>query len=146
MSTIANDFIELRVPSKPEYVAIVRTLVTDLAHRIALSASAIEDVQVAVSEACANVVCHAYAGSKAHAAEIVVRCSTENGYLVMEVEDQGQGFDESSRPRVRRSRRNGGFGLILMRNLMDNVTMDSSPNHGTVIRMVKGNSRRRSRL
>lgn len=137
MDTLACDFIELRVPSKPEYVSVVRTLVTDLAHKSALSASEVEDVRVAVSEACANVVCHAYSDPDWGDAEIIVRCSTDNDRLVMEVTDQGQGFDESAPRPIRKSERNGGFGLVLIRNLMDQVSLDSSPDCGTVVRMVK---------
>lgn len=135
MRSLADDIIELRVPSKPEYVSIVRRLVTDLAHRISLSRSAVEDVQVAVSEACANVVCHAYPGSDTSPAEIVVRFNARRDGLTMEVADMGDGFTEFTPSR--NSERNGGFGLVLIRNLMDQVSLSSSPSQGTVVRMVK---------
>jgi len=137
MRILADDAIEMRVPSRPEYVSIVRAFVTDLARRMALSASAVEDVQVAVSEACANVVCHAYSQPDRASAEIVIRCSVRGRRLIMEVADTGHGFRTSILRSPRTSDRNGGFGLLLMRNLMDQVSMNSSPDRGTVIRMVK---------
>lgn len=135
MKELAQEFIELKVPSKPEYVSVVRALITDIANRMAFSQSAIEDLQVAVSEACANVVRHAYADPNDDAAEIVFRCCTGGRRLVMEVVDTGQGF-MASRPTTE-SERFGGYGLVLMRKLMDNVSLDSSPERGTIVRMVK---------
>lgn len=137
MSASLGDSIELRVPSKPEYVAVVRSLVSDIARRVALSASAVEDVQVAASEACANVVRHAYEQPN-HALEgMVVRCSSSGGRLVIEVEDQGRGVINPDNPLRRNPASDGGYGLILIRNLMDDVSLDSAPDQGTVVRTVK---------
>lgn len=142
------DNIELRVPSKAEYVSIVRAFVTDLARRLGLSPSAIEDVQVAVSEACANVVRHAYSEDE-HESEVIVLCSVRDGRLLMEIADCGQGFCEPLIEPRSTMDRDGGFGLVLIRNLMDNVSLDSSPEGGTVVRMSKKTARsriRRSRI
>lgn len=131
MSAPLDNAIELRVPSKPEYVAIVRTLISDVARRVALPASAVEDVQVAASEACANVVRHAY--EEPDESDILVRCSSSLDSLVIEIEDQGCGLDKP----CRRSGERNGFGLILIHNLMDDVSLDTEPDRGTVVRMVK---------
>lgn len=97
--------------------------------------SAVEDLQVAVSEACANVVRHAYPGEISDESEILFRCSTDGGKITAEVTDQGCGFDG----RTGRSDpdKEGGFGLILIYRLMDQVRFWSSPESGTTIRMVK---------
>lgn len=134
MIPLVDDIVELRVPSKPEYVSIVRTLITDLAEKMAFSASAVEDVQVAISEACANVVCHAYPDDD-HDSEILIRCSTCDDRLVVEVSDTGSGFAGGPYPRSHRP--NGGLGLVLIRNLMDQVSLNSSPDEGTIVCMVK---------
>lgn len=137
MSASLRDSIELRVPSRPEYVAVVRTLITDIARRVAMSTSAVEDLQVAASEACANVVRHAYAETEDADPGIVVRCSSTHGRLVIEVADQGCGLDDARKPLRRSTDSDGGFGLILIRNLMDQVSLDSVPDQGTIVRMVK---------
>lgn len=134
-----NDNIELRIPSKAEYVSVVRAFVTDFARRLGLSASAVEDVQVAVSEACTNVVLHAYSEDQ-HGSEIILRCMLKDGRLMMEIADSGQGIAK----RVKYvTERNGGFGLELIHTLMDNVSLDSSPERGTVVRMSKKTGRSR---
>lgn len=137
---IVIDRIELRVPSKAEYVSIVRAFVTDLSRRLGLCTSSVEDVQVAVSEACTNVVLHAYSDAD-HGSELVVRCGVKNGRLTVEIADSGQGFANAvGKPKYSRDR-DGGFGLVLIRNLMENVSLDSSPDQGTVVRMSKQTDR-----
>jgi len=136
-----GEALELRVPSKPEYVAIVRTFVTDMARRIALSSSAVEDVRVAASEACANVVCHAYSDSGRSPDRMLVRCTASDGRLIIEVADNGCGLKNRAVPACDADDE-GGLGLILMRGLMDDVSVDSVPKRGTTVRMVKNLDRR----
>jgi len=136
MNSMFGRAVELRVPSRPEYVAIVRALVTDIARRTSLPASAVEDVQVAASEACTNVVRHAYSDPDRGSAEILVRCITTHGRLIIEVADSGCGFTNPIAPAYDLDR-DGGLGLLLMHHLMDKVSLDSTPERGTTVRMVK---------
>ena len=53
------DVIELKIPAKADYVGVVRLLVSGLANRMGFAYDDIEDVKVAVAEACTNVVTHA---------------------------------------------------------------------------------------
>lgn len=141
MDTLTDTTVELRVPSRPEYISVIRAMVTDLALRVAMSPSAVEDVQVAISEACSNVVCHAYAGVATTDESITVRCTANGGGLILEVADGGHGLAAGSR-RPADPERCGGFGLVLIRNLMDQVWLESSPGRGTVVRMMKLSSHR----
>ncbi|MHB1001790.1 MAG: ATP-binding protein [Armatimonadota bacterium] len=135
MRSLSSDTIELRAPSRPEYISIIRALITDIAQRMALSKTEIEDLQVSISEACTNVVCHAYPDDTEYQ-EILVRCSSSDTQVILEVIDTGNGFRKSSLRSGRASRRNG-YGLILIRQLMDEVSLDTSDDRGTLIRMVK---------
>jgi len=115
---------------------VIRSVVTDLAEDIDMPSSAVEDIQVAVSEACTNVVRHAYPPDMSdEEAELLIRCSADGGKITAEVIDHGCGL------RQQRSGGNaddnGGFGLILIHTLMDQVQCMSSPDSGTRIRMVK---------
>lgn len=135
-----TESVELRVPCKPEYVRTVRMLVAEVADGVPLPPEAIEEVKVAASEAVANIVRHAYAGS-ASCEPILVRCSKSNGKLTVEIIDRGIGFTVPSKtevplPEVSRERE-GGLGIVLIRNLMDSVDYWSQPNLGTRIRMTK---------
>lgn len=131
----ADDYIELRVPSRAKYISLIRSMVAGLAEGISMPRCAIEDLQVAISEACANVVRHAYPDGVSSSEELLVRCSTDGNRIVAEVIDRGTGFDSAVGRRNPDS--DGGFGLILIRQLMDQVQVNSSPHRGTAIRMVK---------
>ena len=88
-----NNAIEVRVPSRAEYVATIRLVVAHLAERMSMPPSAVQDLQVAISEACANVVRHAYPEEISEEAELLVRCSTDGEKIIAEVIDRGCGFD-----------------------------------------------------
>jgi serine/threonine-protein kinase RsbW len=132
--------VELRVPCKPEYVRTVRMLVAEIANGVPLPPEAIEEVKVAASEAVANIIRHAYAGS-AICEPILVRCSKCDGKLTVEIIDRGIGFTvpnttEVPLPEISKERE-GGLGIVLIRNLMDSVDYWSQPNLGTRIKMTK---------
>ena len=134
----SGDRIEIRVPCKPEYVRTVRRAVADFAESIDMPQSAIEAVQIAASEAVANIVRHAYDDPQ-RALPVRVKCSHRRNGLLLEVADRGRGFNappSTSMPEVDLDRE-GGFGIILMKSLMDRVNYVSKPDEGTRIRMTK---------
>ena len=53
-----TDTLKLQLPGKPQYVSTVRMVIASLANSAGFDVEAIEDMKVAVSEACTNVVCH----------------------------------------------------------------------------------------
>lgn len=136
MDMLFGDAVELKVPSKAEYVAVVRALVTDIARRLSMSTSAVQDVQVAASEACANVVIHAYSDPDRAPSDMTVRCMSSHGRMVIEVADSGRGFSVPI-AFARDEEKDGGLGLLLINELMDQVSLDSAPDQGTIVRMVK---------
>jgi anti-sigma regulatory factor (Ser/Thr protein kinase) len=98
----------------------------------------IEAASVAIVEACLNAMEHGGGG-------MVVRMSAEDSdgkpSLVIEVEDQGGGFDPTESPRNSATRVHGctskrGWGLTLIRELMDEVQIRSNPGM-TLVRMRK---------
>ncbi|MBE5083166.1 ATP-binding protein, partial [Bacillus thuringiensis] len=54
------DYIEIRVPAKPQFVSVIRLTVSGFASRIDFNYNDIEDLKIAASEAVTNVVHHAY--------------------------------------------------------------------------------------
>lgn len=138
MRYCSSDDIELIVPCKPEYVRTVRAIIEDLADSVPLSREAIEEVKVAASEAVANIVRHAYDAST-EPEPVVVKCSVASGKLIVEIIDRGVGFKvpaDGPAPKPDISKE-GGMGILLIRNLMDKVDYWSQPNLGTRIKMTK---------
>ena len=125
--------VELRIPSKAEWVAVARLAVAAVANRLQFSIEEIEDVKLAVAEACTNCIQHA-SGSD----QIEITCETEPHGLTVRVRDFGRGGRiegsagiGSTEPRV------GGLGVFLIRSLMDTVEYDVHPERGTNLVMTK---------
>jgi serine/threonine-protein kinase RsbW len=123
----------LRIPSKAEWVAVARLAVAAVANRLNFSIEDIEDVKLAVAEACTNCIQHAHGSD-----EIEITCETEPDLLTIRVRDYGRG----TRPETITTRRGeeprvGGLGVFLIRSLMDSVDYDVHPDRGTNLVMTK---------
>ncbi|MBG91163.1 MAG: hypothetical protein CL521_05040 [Actinobacteria bacterium] len=135
--------ISMKVPSVPELVSVVRLAVSGLANRLNFTVEEIEDIKICVSEACTNVVQHAYAKStrpQDNMIDVVFTVSDES--LGIQVQDFGEGFDvsvlETMKTGVlREDSLNLGLGLTFVRNLMDECDVHSEPGKGTVVSMKK---------
>jgi anti-sigma regulatory factor (Ser/Thr protein kinase) len=117
------DAVELRVPARAEHLALVRLLVTSMAEDLAdLAGNRLDDLRLAVSEACANAV-EAYGRNGCSTAEVVVRCRAVHGLVEVEVHDEAGGFDPARlRPHPpveapERLQHERGLGVPLMRQL-----------------------------
>ena len=67
------DYVEVRIPAKPQFVSVIRLTVSGLANRIGFGYDEIEDLKIAASEAITNVVHHAY--ETEDEGEIVIGCA-----------------------------------------------------------------------
>lgn len=139
LSLQANrDRIEIKVPCKAEYVRTVRRTAADFANAYNLPKSQVEEIEVAISEAVSNVVRHAYIDCE-RAPSIRVRCVHHRDALTFEVIDKGRGFAAPADgvvPDVDFGR-DGGLGIILIKQMMDAVNYTSRPGEGTRLRMTK---------
>ena len=118
----------------------------ELAGKIGFPDDEVAKIEMAVDEACSNVVKHAYARDKqwcwSHDPEIRLEIRTEDGRLVIEINDHGQRFDFAGyQPVTIQSRINdmktGGYGIFIMRHFMDEVQYSSSDQTGNTLRLVK---------
>lgn len=141
MSEQPLDLVFLTIPAKPEYVGIVRLAVSGIANRMGFSYDDIEDVKLAVAEACTNAVDHAYSGGDG---EVEVRCNIYPDRLEIAVTDRGNSFDVSavesrtgpiSVEPTMNALRERGLGLYLMKTLMDHV--DITGDNGVIVTMTK---------
>jgi serine/threonine-protein kinase RsbW len=139
--------LELQTPSHESYLPHIRAIVGDLARKVGFDDHEVAKIEMAVDEACSNVVKHAYSPDKEWCwqhldPEIRLDIRTEGSRLVLEINDHGQRFDFSNyRPvdiedRLREMKRNG-YGIFIMRNFMDEVQYNSNDQTGNTLRMVK---------
>ena len=92
----------------------------------------IEDIKVAVSEACTNAIKHSDDKKVSITYTIL-----ENG-LDIEIKDNGKGYDVKSidTPDLTQLKESG-LGLFIIQTLMDEVKIESKDNQGTIIKMTK---------
>jgi anti-sigma regulatory factor (Ser/Thr protein kinase) len=118
------------MPARPEGVAVVRQALAGMADALDFDAAVLADMKMAVSEACTNVVVHAYEGEpgtlevEMHAGEVG---------LTIVVRDHGAGIQ----PRPARSEPPAlGLGLPLIAALSDAFELRGSTGMGTEVRMT----------
>jgi serine/threonine-protein kinase RsbW len=128
-----NELVELRVPSRPEWVALARLAAATVANRLRFSIEEIEDVKLAVAEACTAVIAH-----EGHGEFIDVTCEALSDLLRIRVRDSGRhGVARAQAPNMNFDEaRIAGLGVFLIRTLMDEVSYDVGP-QGTDLLMVK---------
>lgn len=121
------DYIEMKVPAKPQYVGVTRLAISGLANRVGFTFEEIEDLKIASSEAVTNAVEHAYKGEDG---EVVIGCALYEDKMEIMVADRGSSFDyEETKKHIGPYEtdedieflREGGLGLYLMEALMDEV-------------------------
>ena len=120
--------ISLRIPSRSDYALLARLLVSSVGATAGFDPEDIYDLKLAVSEAVTNVIQHASVGymqvdyrALPHVVEVTVT-------------DSGGGFNISEL--TQETGEHGGFGLTVIRNLVDEVTLDSAE-HGTTLKMTR---------
>jgi len=135
------DVIELTLPARVEYISVARLTVSGIANRMGLSFDEIEDLKLAVGEACTNAVQHAYGGENG---TLSITCEVYPDRIVIQVADKGKGFDYGAiKERMRPINPHldvdhipeGGLGLYLIHALMDEVEVQGEA--GVVVSMTK---------
>jgi serine/threonine-protein kinase RsbW len=135
--------LELEIPASPEYIAIARLVVSSLASaRRALADERIDDLKLAVSEACTNAIeAHTSTATNEH---VRIRVWEGGDQLAVAVEDRGPGFDPEALPphppvtdpdRLNFER---GLGIPLIRTLVDRVEFYPSTKGTSVLMTLFG--------
>jgi serine/threonine-protein kinase RsbW len=129
-----RDLVELRIPSRAEWVALARLAAATVANRLRFTIEEIEDVKLAVAEACTEVIAH-----EGHGEFIDLTCEALDDSLRVRVRDSGRhGPRISESPNIDFDQaRIAGLGVFLIRTLMDEVSYDVSAQMGTDLLMVK---------
>jgi anti-sigma regulatory factor (Ser/Thr protein kinase) len=128
--------IRLTLPARPENVAVVRHVLAAFAEALALPPALIDDMRLAVTEACTNVVRHAYGGARAGDGTIDVVVRPKGDELEVVVADEGRGLGPSP------DTAGPGLGLPLITALADTVEIERGPSSGSrlVMRFLRARS------
>lgn len=121
--------VRLQLANRSENVLLVREMLSGVAEAVTLENSDLYDIRTAVTEACNNVVLHAYEGQEGPM-EVDLRVSADEVEVV--VRDYGVGI----RPRIRSADESAlGIGLPLIQALVHSVEFSDANGSGTVVRM-----------
>ena len=104
--------VRLTIPAKPEYITLVRLALSGLSRLRPLSEETLGDLKLAVTEACSNSVRHGY-GDGEGTVEIVYELQPDR--FVVEVADDGPGFDVQGDRGDETDLEEGGLGIAIIR-------------------------------
>ena len=129
---VKADVVRLNVPAQHKFLNVIGTCIRALItneRAVPEKDALIYNIELAVHEACANIVEHAYAGLSGRI-EIAFTLVQEPRKLVVELGDNGRSFDLSSvaEPDLDIAH-TSGYGLFLVYQLMDNVEYHPEPGH-----------------
>jgi anti-sigma regulatory factor (Ser/Thr protein kinase) len=120
----------MSLPARAENVAVVRHAIAGLAERLGMDDASLADLKTVVTEACMNVVVHAYGDDQEGVLE--VDAWPEDDCLSVSVRDYGAGI----RPLADVEHRSLRLGLPLIAALTRSFLIQGSPGHGTEVRMT----------
>jgi serine/threonine-protein kinase RsbW len=129
--------VRLRIPAKPEYIALCRLALTGLAQARGLDSDTVGDLKLALTEAVSNSVRHAY-GTPGEG-QVDIRYELGPDRICVDVIDDGAGFDPEEAPSFDGDELSeGGLGIAIIRTIADDVEIESRPGvRGSRLRFVK---------
>jgi serine/threonine-protein kinase RsbW len=121
---------ELKVKSKTENLSEIRDFVSNNALEAGIPMTTVENIILAVDEACTNIIKHAYKLSPE--GEIIIKIDYDEEKFMVTIIDYGKSFEPERVPlpdlqKYYREHRVGGLGMYLMKSLMDDVKYSSVP-------------------
>ena len=129
--------VRLRIPARPEYIALGRLALTGLAEAREIEPDTIADLKLALTEAVSNSVRHAYGPDGV--GQVEIRYELRADRVVVEVADDGAGFDPEESPAFEGDELSeGGLGIAIIRTIADELEIESRPGvRGSRLRFVK---------
>lgn len=118
--------VRLTIPARPEYITLCRLALTGIARVRDLSDEVLADLKLALTEAASNSVRHAYAGDD-HAGVVEISYQLHPDRLVIEVTDEGEGFEPADAEGLPDELSEGGLGIAIIRAIADDVEIGKQP-------------------
>lgn len=137
--------LEIRCPVDTRVLGPLRAMATAVASEHGFSDDQVAQIEMAVDEACANAVRHAYRhldGSALAECDVRMRVELDDDWMRIRVSDRGIGAGNmppgaSSVEEYLERGAAGGLGIFIIRNFMDEVEYDSPQGSGTTVTMTK---------
>src|SRR5689334_21535752 len=132
---LGDPTVRLTIPAKAEYITLVRLALSGIVGLRPLSDAMLGDLKLAVTEACTSSVRHGYNDGEG-TIEVVYELLPDK--LVVEVADDGPGFDPSGDRRLNEGLAEGGLGIAIIQAVSDEFEAGKQPDGtGSRLRFVK---------
>jgi serine/threonine-protein kinase RsbW len=130
----------LKIPSQTDNLEIIREFVSRIASIAGFTSDDVDKIELAVDEACTNVIKHAYKRGEKKPIDVAVEIDRHK--FIIYVTDEGKGFDiaKLKSPDMKEylaEMRVGGLGIHLIRSLMDEVDFQIKPGIKNQVKLVK---------
>ncbi|HVF74312.1 MAG TPA: ATP-binding protein [Acidimicrobiales bacterium] len=123
----------LTLPRDELSIPIARHICRDALNEVGVEPDCRSDIEIALTEACTNVLEHSGPGD-----EYRIDVTVDGELCVIRVVDTGHGFDSASLADMTGDLvSEGGRGVFLMRALVDRIEFISKPEAGTVVHLEK---------
>lgn len=123
--------LKMRLAARAENVAVVRHALAGLAERIGMDEAGVADLKTVVTEACTNVVVHAYPNGGSAPGPLTVEAEPDSEGITVIVSDSGGGIN----PEAGSERASLKLGLSLIAALSDSFSISGGLNRGTEVTM-----------
>ena len=117
--------VRLTIPARAEYITLCRLALTGIARLRELSDELLADLKLALTEAASNSVRHAYGDADVGVVQISYQLFPDR--LVIEVVDEGEGFDPVAAEDNAGELSEGGLGIAIIRAIADEVEIGAQP-------------------
>jgi len=115
--------MELKITSDPRWLRMVRAMMQEVSRQAGFSEMERSEITLAVDEALANVMKHAYRGDPN--GTVLLSCTAEDGEVEIVLRDQGEAMDPKHlEPPPPDEMRVGQRGIFLIRAIMDEVQFE----------------------
>jgi serine/threonine-protein kinase RsbW len=129
--------VRLTIPARAEYITLCRLALTGIARVRDLPDEVLADLKLALTEAASNSVRHAYAGDE-QPGVVEISYELHADRLVIEVTDEGEGFDPEEAEGPPEELSEGGLGIAIIRAIADEVEIGTQPSgKGSRLRFEK---------
>lgn len=131
-----KDSVTITIPSHPKYLSIVRSVTVKMAQIYEITEPLTEDMKLAVDEACANVIKHAYRGDRTK--KIVLKYKITKKSFNVIIEDNGvKAQTDLIKGRNLDDIRPGGLGIHFIKRVFDVFQFDEKKKKGNRLILIK---------
>ena len=129
----------MEIDSISENESFARVAVATFVSRLNPTLEEIADIKTAVSEAVTNAIIHGYDNQEGI---VYITCEIDESVIHITIEDKGRGIEDVAQAReplftTKPDEERSGMGFVFMEVFMDELSVESTPKEGTIVKMSK---------